>query len=109
MRLNIDGAEAEMTYSLVGQQQLIIDNTLVPDALLDRKVGERVVKQAIGNARRDGLTIIPLCPFALHPTFGSVNASLWQDQNRLAQISALDSFVSLYDGVERQYSTNLVG
>lgn len=63
-RLVVDGVEAEMAYSRVGKRQIIIDHTEVPAALRGRKVGERLVQRAIEDARRDGVTIIPLCPFA---------------------------------------------
>lgn len=63
-RLVVDGFEAEMTYSRAGQALLIIDHTDVPAALRGRKVGERLVRQAVEDARRDAVAIIPLCPFA---------------------------------------------
>lgn len=63
-RLVVDGVEAEMTYSRAGDRMIIIDHTEVPLALRGRKVGERLVRQAVEDARRDGISIIPLCPFA---------------------------------------------
>jgi predicted GNAT family acetyltransferase len=63
-RLVVDGIEAEMTYSRAGEGLIIIDHTEVPAALRGRKVGERLVRQAIEDARRDGVAIMPLCPFA---------------------------------------------
>ena len=63
-RLVADGAEAEMTYSRVGTRQIIIDHTEVPAALRGRKVGEQLVRRAVEDARADGVTIVPLCPFA---------------------------------------------
>jgi predicted GNAT family acetyltransferase len=63
-RLVVDGVEAEMTYSRAGDGLIIIDHTEVPAVLRGRKVGERLVRQAIEDARRDGVAIIPLCPFA---------------------------------------------
>ncbi len=63
-RIVIDDAEAEMTYSRAGDGLIIIDHTEVPAALRGRKVGERLVRQAIEDARREGVAIIPLCPFA---------------------------------------------
>ncbi|MGI9360479.1 MAG: DUF5996 family protein, partial [Parasphingorhabdus sp.] len=60
----VDGVEAEMTYSRASETLLIIDHTDVPDALRGRRVGERMVRQAVDDARREGFTIIPLCPFA---------------------------------------------
>ena len=63
-RLVVDGHEAVMTYSRAGEGLIIIDHTEVPAALRGRKVGERLVRQAVEDARRDGVTILPLCPFA---------------------------------------------
>ena len=63
-RMVVDDIEAEMTYSRAGQGLIIIDHTDVPAALRGRKVGERMVRQAVEDARRDGVAIIPLCPFA---------------------------------------------
>ncbi len=63
-RIVVDGFEAEMTYSRAGDGLIIIDHTDVPAALRGRKVGERLVRQAVEDARRDGIAIIPLCPFA---------------------------------------------
>lgn len=80
-RLVVDGVEAEMTYSRAGGGLIIIDHTEVPAALRGRKVGERLVRQAVEDARRDGISLIPLCPFAKaqidrHPE--------WQDVLRRA-------------------------
>ncbi|TKT75093.1 DUF5996 family protein [Aquamicrobium sp. LC103] len=63
-RLLVDGVEAEMTYSRAGKGLIIIDHTEVPAVLRGRKVGERLVRQAIEDARREGIAIVPLCPFA---------------------------------------------
>ncbi|QQA41738.1 DUF5996 family protein [Pelagovum pacificum] len=60
----VDGVEAEMTFSRAGEGMLIIDHTEVPAALRGRKVGEKLVRRAIEDARRDGTIIVPLCPFA---------------------------------------------
>jgi predicted GNAT family acetyltransferase len=63
-RMVVEGVEAEMTYSRAGTELIIIDHTDVPSALRGRKVGERLVRQAVEDARREGVAIIPLCPFA---------------------------------------------
>lgn len=60
----VDGIEAEMTYSRASEHLIIIDHTDVPAALRGRKVGEQLVRQAVEDARREGVSIIPLCPFA---------------------------------------------
>ncbi len=59
-----DGAEAEMTFTKVGEHKIIIDHTLVPDAFRGQGAGLRLVTRAVENARTAGKTIIPLCPFA---------------------------------------------
>ncbi|PSS60563.1 N-acetyltransferase [Ensifer sp. NM-2] len=63
-RTIVDGIEAEMTYSRAGEGLIIIDHTDVPTALRGRRVGERLVRRAFEDARREGVSIIPLCPFA---------------------------------------------
>lgn len=60
----VDGHEAEMTYSKVGASSIIIDHTGVPDALRGRGVGQALVRRGVEDARAEGRTIIPLCPFA---------------------------------------------
>ena len=62
--VQLDGHEAEMTYSRAGETRIIIDHTGVPDALRGRGVGEAMVEQAVVDARAEGIKIIPLCPFA---------------------------------------------
>ena len=59
-----NGHEAEMTYSKAGTERIIIDHTGVPKALGGMGVGVALVKRAVEDARRDGIKIIPLCPFA---------------------------------------------
>ncbi|MBL8580680.1 MAG: N-acetyltransferase [Rhizobiaceae bacterium] len=58
------GDEAEMTFTKIGERQLIIDHTDVPDVFRGQGVGLRLVTRAVEDARAAGKTIIPLCPFA---------------------------------------------
>jgi predicted GNAT family acetyltransferase len=72
-----DGAEAEMTFTKVGEKQLIIDHTEVPDAFRGQGAGLRLVTKAVEDARASGKKIIPLCPFAAaqfrrHPEWADV-------------------------------------
>ena len=76
-----DGAEAEMTYSRLGETRIIIDHTGVPDAFRGQGVGVRLVARAVEDARAAGRTIIPLCPFAAsqfrrHPEWADVLGKL---------------------------------
>ena len=73
----VDGHEAEMTYSRAGASLLIIDHTEVPDALRGRSVGLALVRRAVEDARADGISILPLCPFGKaqfgkHPEWSDV-------------------------------------
>ncbi len=72
-----DGAEAELTFTRVGDKQLIIDHTGVPDAFRGQGAGLRLVSRAVEDARTSGRKIIPLCPFAAaqfrrHPEWADV-------------------------------------
>lgn len=74
---NADGAEAEMTFTRVGDTRLIIDHTGVPDAFRGQGIGARLVAKAVEDARAAGKTILPLCPFAAaqfkrHPEWADV-------------------------------------
>lgn len=62
--VRLDGHVAEMTYSRAGERIVIIDHTGVPDALRGRGIGEALVRRGVEDARAEGLSIIPLCPFA---------------------------------------------
>jgi uncharacterized protein len=60
----VDGHEAEMTFSKAGTSRIIIDHTGVPKELGGMGVGVALVKRAVEDARKNGVKIIPLCPFA---------------------------------------------
>ncbi|KCZ52333.1 GNAT family N-acetyltransferase [Hyphomonas pacifica] len=60
----VNGHKAEMTWSKAGTSRIIIDHTGVPKELGGLGVGTALVKRAVEDARRDGIKIIPLCPFA---------------------------------------------
>lgn len=71
------GEEAEMTFTKVGERQIIIDHTEVPDVFRGQGAGLRLVTRAVEEARAAGKTIIPLCPFAAaqfrrHPEWADV-------------------------------------
>ena len=60
----VNGHEAEMTFSKAGTGRIIIDHTGVPKELGGMGVGVALVKRAVEDARKNGVKIIPLCPFA---------------------------------------------
>ena len=59
----IDGETAELFYEVDGDD-LIIIHTEVPTALEGHGVGSQLVQAALDRARRDGLAVVPWCPFA---------------------------------------------
>ena len=75
--LRRNGAEAELTYSRLGATQIIADHTGVPDALRGTGAGLALVEQLVADARAEGVTIVPLCPFVnamrrRHPEWADV-------------------------------------
>ncbi len=55
---------AEMTFSRVNEKKFIIDHTHVDDALRGQSAGRALLDFAVGWARENGVTYLPLCPFA---------------------------------------------
>ncbi len=63
LEARLGGQLAELTYRRVGKR-LVLVHTGVPDELAGHGVGGALVLAAIGMAVTDGLTVVPLCPFA---------------------------------------------
>jgi predicted GNAT family acetyltransferase len=61
--LRADGWLAELVYRLRGDR-LVLVHTEVPVELEGRGIGGRLVTAAVDRAAREGLTLVPLCPFA---------------------------------------------
>jgi uncharacterized protein len=61
--LRADGRLAELDYRHPGRR-LVLIHTEVPAELEGRGIGGRLVMAAIDRAQREGLTLVPLCPFA---------------------------------------------
>ena len=58
-----DGHQAELIYQLRGSQ-LILVHTEVPKELGGKGIGGLLVESAVMWAERDGLVIVPWCPYA---------------------------------------------
>jgi len=63
LELEADGHVAELEYRRNGNR-LVLIHTEVPTELEGRGLGGRLVTAAVDRARRDGMTVVPLCPFA---------------------------------------------
>jgi uncharacterized protein len=61
--LDTDGHVAELMYHRNGRRLALI-HTDVPAELEGRGIGGWLVAAAVGRAAREGLTVVPLCPFA---------------------------------------------
>lgn len=77
--LRENGAEAELTYSVVSPTKIIADHTGVPDAMRGSGAGRRLVENLVADARASGFTVIALCPFVAsmarrHPEWADVFA-----------------------------------
>lgn len=67
----------ELTYSRLSPTKIIADHTGVDDSLRGTGVGVALVERLVADARRDGFTIVPLCPFIAaqsrrHPEWSDV-------------------------------------
>ncbi len=74
------GVEAEMTYRWVSEGVMSIDHTGVPPEFEGRGIALQLVTAAIADARAEGFTIIPRCPyvdvqFRRHPDWADLRAS----------------------------------
>jgi predicted GNAT family acetyltransferase len=58
-----DGHLAWLAYRMRGDR-LVLIHTETPAELEGRGIGGALVRAAVDRARRDGLTVVPLCPFA---------------------------------------------
>ncbi|MFC5446653.1 GNAT family N-acetyltransferase [Paenibacillus aestuarii] len=59
-----DKREAEIHYVYSGNDIIIVDYTTVSDSLRGQGVGQALVKRLVEFARKKGIKIMPLCPFA---------------------------------------------
>lgn len=61
--LRADDSLAELSYRRVGNR-LVLIHTEVPVELEGRGIGGALVAAAVDRAAREGMTLVPLCPFA---------------------------------------------
>lgn len=67
----------ELTYSRMSPTRIIADHTAVDDRLRGTGVGKALVERLVADARGEGVTIVPLCPFVRsqyqrHPEWSDV-------------------------------------
>lgn len=82
--VNVDGHLAELVYRRHGGR-LVLIHTEVPAELAGKGIGGQLVTAAIGEAAAEGLTVVPLCPFARswlekHPDAAAKAAIDWETE-----------------------------
>ena len=55
--------EAELTLSILSPDRVIADHTYVPDSLRGQGLADQLLGALLADARAQGFTIVPLCPF----------------------------------------------
>lgn len=55
---------AELVYSIVSADKIIIEHTEVDDSLSGKGVGKKLVEAVVDHTRSNNIKIIPLCTFA---------------------------------------------
>lgn len=58
-----EGAEAELEYR-IRAERMMLTHTGVPEELSGRGLAGRLVRTAVERAAREGLTVVPWCPYA---------------------------------------------
>lgn len=58
-----EGHRAVSEYIMAGKQ-IVLAHTEVPKALEGRGIGSALTRAVLEHARAEGLTVIPICPFA---------------------------------------------
>lgn len=82
--LKVGDQVAVVTYNL-SEPNLMITETLVPEALEGQGIASRLAKHVVADAKERGLLILPVCPFfssylqkhpehaeAVHPTYRGI-------------------------------------
>lgn len=63
--LEVDGALAIAVYRRRGDH-ITFTHTEVPEALGGQGIGKRLIAGALAQVRREGLKVVPACPFVRH-------------------------------------------
>ena len=73
--VHLDGETAVLTYRRAGDTITFI-HTRVPDGIGRHGVGSELVRTGLEYAKSQGLTVIPLCPFAV--AYVKEHAEYWE-------------------------------
>ncbi len=75
--VDVDGREAALTYRRLGEDTLDLDHTYTPPAARGRGVASALVRAALDHARKEGLRVLPTCPYVAswlehHPEYADL-------------------------------------
>lgn len=59
----VQGGSAELTYQRRAADVIVIDHTFVPPPARGKDVAQKLVERAVDDARREGVRIVPQCPY----------------------------------------------
>jgi hypothetical protein len=62
--VEVDGEVAELTYQRLGSR-FVIRHTGVPQAIAGRGIAGALVRAAVEKAAAEGLSVVPICPYAV--------------------------------------------
>ena len=62
-RSRFEAGSARLEYSRTGDELTLL-HTIVPDELGGQGLGGKLVQAAVDYADAEGLTVVPVCPFA---------------------------------------------
>lgn len=57
------GGHLAVMYRYYTETSLVITHTIVPDELAGQGLGSHMVRTVLDQAREQGLTVVPICPF----------------------------------------------
>ncbi|EJF08238.1 GNAT family N-acetyltransferase [Pontibacter sp. BAB1700] len=60
--IELEGGEAELTYSITDQGHMDFDHTFVPENHRGQGIADKLVKSGLEHARAQNCQIIPSCP-----------------------------------------------
>lgn len=74
---DIEGEEAELTYTKPIDTVMDFDYTFVPKKARGKGVADQLVKAGLSYAKKQGYTVIPSCPvvdnyITMHPEYQSI-------------------------------------
>lgn len=64
MAMENDNRAGMMTYSIAGENHIIIDHTEVTPEFKGKSIGKQLLYKIVEMAREKNIKITPLCPFA---------------------------------------------